>query len=111
MKKIRPYFEVWEKDISEFPPRYQNITCHMIFDVNTSKNFRRKARFVADEHKTKTPAETTYLPVVSRDSVWITLKIESLNDLYVLACDIKNTYNTANCRERVWVAPRPKFGS
>ena len=48
MKNIRPTFEVWEKDISEFPPGYKNITCHMIFDVKMGKNFRKKALFVAD---------------------------------------------------------------
>jgi hypothetical protein len=42
------------------PPGYQKITCHMIFDVKMGENFRRKARFVADGHKTKTPAGMTY---------------------------------------------------
>ena len=37
LKNIRPDFEVWEKDISELPPGYQKITCHMIFDVNMEK--------------------------------------------------------------------------
>ena len=99
----RPAFEVWEKDISELPPGYQNITCHMIFDVKISKNFRRKARFFADGHKTNTPAAMTYLSVVSRDSFRIALKIAALNDLDVLACDIHNAYLKADCRERVWV--------
>ena len=60
MKNIRPTFEVWEKDISEFPPGYQNITCHMIFAVKMGENFRRKVIFVADGHKTKTPAAMNY---------------------------------------------------
>ena len=55
-----PAFEVWERDISELLPGYQNITCHIIFDVKTDKNFRRKAQFFADGHKTKTPAAMTY---------------------------------------------------
>ena len=38
MKKIRPDFEVWEKEISELPPGYQKITCHMIFDVKMGKS-------------------------------------------------------------------------
>jgi len=33
---------------------YQRITGHLIFDVKLGENFRRKARFVADGHKTKT---------------------------------------------------------
>ena len=42
LKNIRPYFEVWEKDISELPPGYQNITCHMIFDVNMGGEIEEK---------------------------------------------------------------------
>jgi hypothetical protein len=95
MKNVRPAFEVWEKDISELPPGYQQITGHMIFDVKMGENFRRKARFVADGHKTKTPAVTCYSSVVSRDSVRIALTIAALNDLDILACDIQNAYLTA----------------
>ena len=83
----------------------------MIFDVKMGKNFRRKARFVADGHKTKTPEEMTYSSVVSRYSVRIELTIAALNDLDVLTCDIKNAYLTADCRERVWVVAVPDFGS
>ena len=61
MKNTKPAFEDWEKDISGLLPGYQNITCHMIFDVKISKNLRRKARFVVDGHKTKTPAAMNYL--------------------------------------------------
>ena len=49
--------------------------------------------------------------MVSRDSVRISLIIAALNDLDLLACDIKNTYLTADCRERVWVVSGPEFGS
>jgi hypothetical protein len=111
MKNVRPAFEVWEKDISELPPGYQQITCHMIFDVKMGENFRRKVRFVADGHKTKTPAAMTYSSVVSRDSVRIALTIAALNDLDILACDIQNAYLTAECRERVWTTAGPEFGS
>ena len=111
MKNVRPAFEVWEKDISELPPGYQQITCHMIFDIKMGENFRRKARFVADGHKTKTPAAMTYSSVVSRDSVRIALTIAALNDLDVLACDIQNAYLCADCRERIWTRAGPEFGS
>ena len=111
MKNVRPAFEVWEKDISELPPGYQNITGHMIFDVKMGENFRRKARFVADGHKTKTPAAMCYSSVVSRDSVRIALTIAALNDLDILACDIQNAYLTADCREKVWILAGPEFGS
>ena len=75
----------------------------MIFYVNTRENFIRKAQFVSDGHKTKTPAEMTYSSLVSKDLVVITLTIAALDNLDVLACDIQNTYLTADCRERVWV--------
>jgi hypothetical protein len=83
----------------------------MIFDVKMGENFRRKARFVADGHKTKTPAAMCYSSVVSRDSVRIALTIAALNDLDILACDIQNAYLTADCREKVWILAGPEFGS
>ena len=100
MKNVRPAFEVWDKDVSELPPGYQKITCHMNFDVKMGENFRRKARFVADGHKTKTPAAMTSASVVSRDSVRIALTIAAPNDLDIMACDILNSYLTADCREK-----------
>ena len=54
------------------------------------KTFRRQSQFVADGHKTKSPAAMTYLSVVSRDSVRIALTIAALNDLDELTCDIQN---------------------
>ena len=96
MNNIRPDFEVWEKNISYLPTVYQKTTCHMIFDVKMGKNFRGKARFVADGNKTKTSAPITYSSVLSMDLVRITLKIVALNDLYVLACDIQNAYLTVD---------------
>ena len=68
MKNVRPAFQVWEKDVKDLPVGYQEITCHMIYDVKMGENFRRKARFVADGHKTKTQAAMTYSSVLSRDS-------------------------------------------
>ena len=51
-----------------------------------------------------------YFSVVSRVAVRITLTITSLNDLGVFACNIQNTYLTADCRDWVWVVAGPKFG-
>ena len=39
---------------------YQQITCHIIFDVKLGERFRRKARFVGDGHKPRTPSSVTY---------------------------------------------------
>ena len=45
------------------------------------KNFRRKARMVARDHTTETPAALTYASVFSRDSVRIACNLAALNDL------------------------------
>jgi hypothetical protein len=101
MKYFQPAFGVWEKDISELPPVYQKITCNMIFEVKTGEKLRRKAHFVADCHKTMTPAVTTYSLVVLRDSVCIALTIAALNNLSIMACDIQKPpfFVMADCRE------------
>ena len=60
----------------------------MIFDIKMGEKFKRKARMVADGHRTEAPTALTYSSVVSRDSVRIALTIAALNDLKVLMCDI-----------------------
>ena len=62
----------------------------MIFDIKMGENFRQKARMVAGGHTTTAPAGLTYFSMVSRDSVRIALTIAALNDIEVMACDIKN---------------------
>jgi hypothetical protein len=47
------------------PPTYQNIRCHMIFDVKM-EDFRRKERFIAGGHSTDTQNAMTYAGVVTR---------------------------------------------
>ena len=37
--------------------------------------------------------------------------IVALNGLQVMACDIQNTYMTANCHEKIWTYAGPEFGS
>ena len=69
MKNVRPTFEVFEGGIEWLPSGYQEIKCHMIFDVKIGENFCRKARLVAGGHTTEAPAMLTYSLVVSRDSV------------------------------------------
>jgi hypothetical protein len=90
---------------------YQQIKCHMIFDVKLGENFRRKARYVAGGHLTETPAAVTYSTVVSRDSVRICLTLAALNGIDVLCGDIQNAYLTAPNRERCWCQGGPEFGS
>jgi Reverse transcriptase (RNA-dependent DNA polymerase) len=111
MVNVRPAFEIWEKTAAEIPVGYQEVRCHLIFDIKMGENFRRKARFVAGGHTTDVPSTLTYASVVSRDSVRIALTIAALNDLKIMACDIQNAYLTADCREKIWTRAGPEFGS
>ena len=108
MRYLRPAFKVWEKEGEHIPPGYQQIECHMIFDVKMGKNFRHKAM---GGHTTETPTSLTYSSVVSRDSVRIILLAAALNRVQVMACDIQNAYLTANCCEKIWTYTGPEFGS
>jgi hypothetical protein len=64
MKNVRPAFEAWEKGLDQMPIGYQEVKCHLIFDVKMGENFRRKARFVAGGHTTDVPTVLTYASVV-----------------------------------------------
>ena len=110
MANVRVAFEEFEGDKSQLPPGYQEVGCHMIFDINMGENFRRKARMVAGGQNTETPAALTYASVVSRDSVRIALNIAALNNLKILVCDIQNAYLTAQFREKIWTIVGPEFG-
>ena len=88
---------------------FQEIKCHIIFDVKM--DLTRKARFVAGGHMTEPPASITYSSVVSCDSVRIAFMLAALNDLDIMACKIVNAYLNAPCREKVWFAAGPEFGS
>ena len=110
MKKVRVAFEETSKSLDELFG-YTEITTHMIFDIKMGENFRRKARLVADGHKTEAPSSITYSSVVSRDSVRICLLAAALNDLDVQAGDIENAYLTALTREKKWTRAGPEFGA
>jgi hypothetical protein len=53
MKNVRIAFKILNGDES-VPTTYQEICCHMIFDVKM-EDFRRNARFVAGGHTPHTP--------------------------------------------------------
>jgi len=73
-------------------------------------DLRRKARFVAGGHVTKTPKEKAYSGVVDHESVRLILFIAEMNDLEIRAADIGNAYLHATKRERVFIVAGPKFG-
>ena len=68
MKNNRVAFREFRGDLSKLAG-YKKITGHVIFEVKLEENFRRKACYVADGHKTKALAALTYSIIVSRDSV------------------------------------------
>ena len=79
---------------------YQEIGCHLVFDVKMT--FDRKVRFVAGGHTTETPASISYSSVVSRESVRLAFLIAELNGVDIMSCDLENAYLNAPCREKIW---------
>eukprot|EP00978_Attheya_sp_CCMP212_P000993 scaffold2061_cov62-Attheya_sp.AAC.2 len=80
MRKIQELgaFEKWNKGTSEDlrsgkakMPGYEEIGCHMVFDIRMDGKFTRKARYVANGNETELPTAQTYASVVSRDSIWV----------------------------------------
>ena len=69
MGNVRPAFQVHEGAKADLPIGYQQIKCHIIFDVKVGKKFRRKARLVGGGHMTEAPPLITYSSVVSRESL------------------------------------------
>ena len=105
---MRVAFQILD-DGKTVPPTFQQIWCHLVFDVKM-EDFRRKARFVAGGHMTKTPATLTYASIVSRESVCIALTLAALNDLEVKTADIENAYLTAPVTKKIWCILGPEFG-
>ena len=110
MRNVRVAFEEFDGDPNTLIG-YTQITGHLVFDVKLGENFRRKARYCADGHKTGAPASVTYSTVVARDSVRILLLIAALNELDVLGADVQNAFLTAPNKERCWMIAGPEFGT
>lgn len=109
MKNVCIAFERFDGNVEDLIG-YEEITCHLIFDVKMSEGFRRKARFVADGHKVETLPSVLYSSVVSRDSVRICLMLAALNRLDVRCVDIQNAYLTAPNKEKVYIKAGQEFG-
>jgi hypothetical protein len=69
MINVRIAFKILNGNES-VPPTYQEIRCHVIFDVKM-EDFCCKERFVAGGHTPNTPHSMTYASIVSRESVRI----------------------------------------
>jgi hypothetical protein len=108
MKNVLIAFKILNGEES-VPPAYQEIRCHMIFDVKM-EDLRCKARCVTGSYTTDTPHAMTYESVVSRESVRVALTLAALNDLDVKMADIDNAYLTDPITEKVWTVLGPEFG-
>ena len=60
---------------------------------------------------TDAPATTTFVSVVSRETMQIALILAGLNDSQVKESDIENDYITTPCTEKIWTVLGPEFGS
>jgi len=120
MRNVRIAFQKWDRGGPEVARAesingsligYQEIKCHMVFDIKMDGDLTRKARFVAGRHTTEDPVSTTYSSVVSRESVRIAFLIAALNDLQIFAADVGNAYLNAPCCEKIWTRAGKEFGS
>ena len=60
MKKVRNAFELYEGNVEYIPPGYQEVSCHIIFDVNMEDNLHRKTRMIEIGNKTTTTSYLNY---------------------------------------------------
>ena len=61
MRNVRPVFEVWEKDVEHIPPGYQQIKCHMIFDVKMGENLGARPGLLLGDTAQKHPRHSPIL--------------------------------------------------
>ena len=108
IKNVDVAFQDLEEN-EKVPIGYQQIKCHMIFDVKVG-SLQRKARYVAGGHMTEAPAAVTYASVVGRESIRLGLMLAALNGLTVLSADIQNAYLTSPCSEKIYSVLGPEFG-
>ena len=108
MSNVLVAFDILEND-EKLPVHLKELGVHLIFDVKM--DMTRKARLVADGHKTADPEGSTYAGVVSRETVRIALTYAALNGLDIMAADIQNAYLTAPTSEDFYIICGPEFGS
>jgi hypothetical protein len=109
MQEMNNAFEKFNGEKNDLPVGFQQIQCHMIFDIKLGENVCHKAQYVAGGHMTEPPASMTYPSVVSQESVRIALLVAALNGLDVMCADIQNAYLHAPCREKIWTIAGADF--
>ncbi|KAL7531097.1 hypothetical protein ACHAXR_003842 [Thalassiosira sp. AJA248-18] len=98
MYNVSVTFKTLEESES-LPVRYTKSSGHLVCDVKM--DFTRKARWVKDGHRTPDTEATGYAGVVSRESMQIALTHAALNDVDVLAADIRNAHLQAPSSESI----------
>ena len=81
---------------------------HVVYDVK--HDGRYKSRFVAGEHQTSTPVDSTYSGVVSLQGIRIVTFLAELNDLELWGTDIGNAYLESYTSEKVAFIAGAEFG-
>ena len=106
---VRIYSELYEVNMEDLPPRYQEVHCHIIIYVNRGYNFRHKHQMVAEGNKTTTPQSLNYFQVVSQDSANIALTITKLDHLKAIACNIHHSHLSTKLQEKIWTMEGLEF--
>ena len=71
---MRIYFRIYESNVEDLPPGYQEARYHIIFYIKMGDKLRPKSQMVVRGHNTTTPYYLTYSSLVSQDSSRISLK-------------------------------------
>jgi hypothetical protein len=108
MTNVGVAFEILPED-GQPPPGWSKVSGHIIFDVKM--DYTRKARWVLNGHLTPDATDvSTYAGVVSRESKRIALTYAALNDLDVIAADIRNAYLQAPSSRKDYIICGIEFG-
>ena len=65
MENMSIDFEIYEDNVEDLTLIYQEVSFHIIFDINIEDNFLPKAQVVSGGYNTKIPYSITYSSVVS----------------------------------------------
>ena len=85
MGNLKVAFDILDKE-SKLPSGYIKASGHMVFDVRMT--LERKSRWLKDVHRTPEPSHSTFIGIVSRESICIALTYASLNGLSIFGADI-----------------------
>lgn len=107
MANVMVAFEILEDSVV-MPVGWTLAKVHLVFDVKMDGTF--KARLCKDGHLTEDPSGSRYAGVVSRESVRIALLYAALNEIPVMAADIRNAYLQAPTSEKHYIICGPEFG-